>query len=117
MITKTVKIIDEDRNIVATAQVVGRGKQFTGLIDLTPMPNNLRQKFEEYEEIINDQMFSFLDEIEDQINAMLFKVVFDDGREAAVEDLQIYPSTGRISFKLVHEPTQRMVGEPTLYSR
>jgi hypothetical protein len=104
MKTRTVKIIDPDRKVVATAQVAKRGERFAGLIDLAPMPVSLRQQFEEYEEIVNGQVFSLLDEIEEQIGASGLKLVFEDGSEAAMVDLQVYPSTGRVSFKIMKEP-------------
>ncbi len=49
-------------------------------------------------------MFSLLDDIEEQISALPLKVVFGEGREACVEDLQIYPSARRVSFRLVRKP-------------
>jgi hypothetical protein len=97
---------------VATAQVVKQGEGFTGWIDLSPMPTSLQQKFLEYEEIVNGQMFSLLDEIEEQIRALLLKIRFDTGHEAVIEDLQIYPSTNRISFKFVKEPAPSALKEP-----
>ena len=51
MSTETVKIIDSSRKVVATAQVAEREEGFAGLIDLSPMPASLREKFDEYEEI------------------------------------------------------------------
>ena len=103
---KTIKIIDQCRTAVATAQVSKSEERFTGWIDLRPMPPTLRQTFEEFEEILNSQMFSFLDEFEEQISAMQLKVLFNEGDEAAVKDLQIYPSSRRVSFKIVEEPTK-----------
>jgi len=111
MSTKMIHIIDHYRTVVATAQVIKQEGRFTGRIDLHAMPVDLRQTFEEYEEIINGQMFSYLDEIEEQISAMQFSVIFDDGDEANIENLQIYPTTNRISFKLVKEPTQLAIKE------
>jgi len=70
-------MIDQCRDVVALAQVTERGECFAGLIDLSQMPANLRRKFEEYEEIVNGQMFSLLDEIEEQIGAIPLKVVFE----------------------------------------
>ena|SRR5438874_8426997 len=106
MNTKHVKIIDPCRNVVATAQVAKQGDRLAGLIDLDLMPASLRQQFEEYEEIVNGQVFSLLDVIEEQIDTLGLRVVFGNGSEAAVEDLQIYPATGRVSFKIVKEPAQ-----------
>lgn len=103
MSTKFVNLVDQSQHVVATAHVAEKEGCFAGVIDLTPMPEALRQKFEEYEEIVNGQMFSLLDEIEEQIGALPLKVVFPEGHEACVEDLQIYPSTQRVSFKVVKE--------------
>ena len=110
MSTRAVKIVDRLRNVVATAEVAERAGRFAGVIDLGPMPPGLRQKFEEYEEIVNGQMFSLLDEIEGQVRALSLKVVFEGGREASVEDLQVYPRTGRVSFTVLREPAQGVTG-------
>ncbi len=104
MNNQTIKLIDQKQTVVATAQVSRSEERFAGWIDLRPMPGCLRQTFDEYEEIVNDQMFSFLDEIEEQIDAMRLRVIFEKGEEAALQDLQIYPSSNRVSFKLVKEP-------------
>ncbi|MGH9847294.1 MAG: hypothetical protein ACREEM_52020, partial [Blastocatellia bacterium] len=96
MVFRNVKMIDHCRDVVATAQVAERGDGFAGLIDLSQMPAELRRKFEEYEEIVNGQIFSLLDEIEEQIGAIPLKVVFEEGAEASVADLQIYPGIGRV---------------------
>ncbi len=44
-------------------------------------------------------MFSLLDGIEEKIGVIPFKVSFEDETEAGVEDLQVFPSTGAVSFK------------------
>lgn len=111
MIPKTIKIIDRNRKVVATGQVVKHEERFTGQIDPHSISTSLRQIFEEYEEIVNGQMFSLLDEIEEQINALQLKVSFNEGDEAATEDLQIYPTTKRISFKLVKDPVELTIKE------
>lgn len=100
MISQRVTIIDHGRHMVATAWVSEQEGHFTGLIDLSPMPATLRRRFEEYEEIVNDQMFSLLDEIEEKISTLLLKVVFNDGCEADLADVQVYPSTKKVSFKV-----------------
>ena len=66
---KTIKIVDPCQTVIATAQVVKKDERFTGLVDLRAMPVYLRQLFDEYEETVNGQLFSFLDEIEEQISA------------------------------------------------
>jgi hypothetical protein len=72
------------------------------------MPPEMRRTFEEYEEIVNDQVFGLLDEIEDRINALSLRVVFNEGCESLIEDLQIYPSVNKVSFRVCF---RRRVGE------
>jgi hypothetical protein len=100
MTSHTVQLIDRARKVIATATVIAGKDCFTGQVDLRPMPAALRPKFEEYEGVVNGQMFSLLDAIEDEIGALGIRAVFGEGREAPVEDLQIYPSTGLVSFRL-----------------
>lgn len=111
MNAKALKIIDLCQTVVATAHVVKKDERFTGWVDLHAMPMNLRQLFDEYEEIVNGQLFSFLDEIEEQVNALQLSVSFDGGEEVNIEDLQIYPTTRRISFKIVEEPVRLAIKE------
>jgi hypothetical protein len=99
MISQRVKLIDQRRQVIATAQVAEQDGAFVGRIDLNPMPLPLRQLFEEYEEIVNTGTFSLLDEIEEKIENLQLKVVFEDGYEAALADVQIYPSTNKVSFQ------------------
>lgn len=108
MILQHVTIIDEERHVVATAQVAEQDGTFTGRIDLSLMSAPLQQQFEGYEEIVNNQMFSLLDEIEEKIGNILLKVVFADGDEANLADVQIYPSTKKVSFKAVRETVRHM---------
>jgi hypothetical protein len=101
MISQRVTLIDQGRQVVATAQVTKQDGTFTGWIDLRPMPVSLQRLFEEYEEIVNTHMFSLLDAIEEQIEMLHLKAVFVDGHEAALTDVQIYPSTKKVSFQVV----------------
>lgn len=106
MSIQNVKLIDHARNVLATAQVAEEEDHYGGTIDLCCTPAGLRALFEEFEETVNGQMFSFLDEIEDKIAALAIRVAFDNGQEAAVKDLQVYPSTGAFSFRLAEAPSQ-----------
>jgi len=101
MISQRVTLIDQGRQVVATAQVAEQDGAFAGRIDLGPMPVPLQRLFEEYEEIVNTHMFSLLDESEAKIEALHLKGVFEDGHEAALTDVQIYPSTKKVSFQVV----------------
>jgi hypothetical protein len=101
MISQRVTLIDQGRQAVATAQVTEQDGSFIGRIDLSPMPVSLRQLFEEYEEIVDTHAFSLLDEIEEKIKNLHLKVIFEDGYEAALIDVQIYPSTNKVSFQVL----------------
>ena len=117
MISQLVTLIDQGRQVVAMAQVTEQDGRFVGRINLSPMPVQLRRLFEEYEEIVNTQMFSLLDEIEEQIETLHLKVVFEDGHEAALADVQIYPSTNKVSFqvlkRVVFSPGQHLTTDRT----
>jgi hypothetical protein len=55
------------------------------------------------EDIVNNQTFSLLDQIEEEIGAIPFVAVFEDGCESSIKDLQIFPKSGTLSFT-VAEP-------------
>jgi hypothetical protein len=108
MKTQTVRLIDQARNTIAVARVGMEGDRYGGTIDLHGMPANLRALFDEFEEVVNGQMFSFLDEIQEKIGALPIKVVLENGQEIFLNDLQVYPSTGEVSFKLAEVPAASM---------
>lgn len=114
MRTQVIKLIDSTCTVIATAQIIAFGEGYRGKVDLTLMPARLQQPFAEYEEIVNGQMFSLLDEAEEQISALRLKIRFDNGDEVETKELQIYPSTNRISFKLVEEPSHNAIAEPVV---
>jgi len=101
MISQHVTLIDQEQQVVATAQVAEQDGAFIGRIDLSRMPVLLQRLFEEYEEIVTTHMFSLLDVIEEQIETLHLKGVFEDGHEATLTDVQIYPRTKKVSFQVV----------------
>jgi hypothetical protein len=117
MSSQCVTLIDHDRQVVATAHVAEQQGQFIGRIDCSPMPLPLQRLFTEYEEIVSTQVFSLLDAVEDQIATLHLRGVFEDGHEAALTDVQIYPSTQTVSFQVVHggsplaAPNKRLQGD------
>jgi hypothetical protein len=108
MKTQTIKLIDQARKTVALAQVVEESDHFVGTIDLAGASANYRALFEEFEEIVNGQMFIFLDEIQDKMNALPLKAAFENGREVPVKDLQVFPNAAEVSFKLATVPAASM---------
>ena len=55
---------------------------------------------------MNGQVFILLDEIQEEIGAFPIKPVFDDGSEVGINDLQLYPTTCDVSFRLVNSPSR-----------
>jgi hypothetical protein len=100
MLLKFAEIADPLLNIVATAEVEDRGNYYSGSVNLDRMPKALRLKFEEYESLINDQVLSLVDRIEEEMDINSFTVILDDGRKFYVNDLQILPGCGMVSFQL-----------------
>ena len=95
-----IRLVDQFQTLLADAQVVDEGGCFGGTVHLETTPTSVRLLFEEFEEIVEGQMFVFLDEIQERIGSIGIKAIFDDGLEILVEDLQIFPSTGDLSFRL-----------------
>jgi len=100
MTTQNISFLDSNRKVVATACVADCGDHFGGTIDMKAMPENLRALFEEFEEIVNGQMFAFLDDVQRKIGSHRITAQFEDGFELPVKDLQVFPSQGELSFQL-----------------
>jgi hypothetical protein len=107
MISQRVTLIDQGQQVVATAQVAEQDGTFRGQIDLHLMPLPLQRLFEEYEEIVTTHMFSLLDAIEEQIEMLHLQGVFENGHEATLTNVQIYPSTKKVSFQVVKDVVSR----------
>jgi hypothetical protein len=101
MISQRVTLIAQGQQVVGTARVAEQDGTFIGRIDLRLMPVSLRRLFEEYEEIVTTHMFSLLDAIEEQIEMLHLQGVFENGHEATLINVQIYPSTKKVSFQVV----------------
>lgn len=99
MTIKNVILVDRSQRAIAKATIEERNGLFQGEVDLASMPLDVRQTFDEFEQIVNEAAFGCLDEMEQQITDLGIKAAFDDGSTAEVQDLQIWPSTGGISFR------------------
>ncbi len=106
-----IQLVDESQTVLAEAQIVDEGDYFGGTVDLEKTPAPVRLLFEEFEEVVNGQMFAFLDNIQEKIDAIPIKAIFDDGLAISIRDLQVFPSTGDLSFRAKDAPSQ--VVEPT----
>jgi hypothetical protein len=111
MAKQTIKLVDDSGATLAVAEVDFEGDHYGGTIDITAAPPAVRALFVEFDEIVNGQMFSFLDEIEDKIAALGIKVLFDSGRAVPVKDLQVHTSTGDVAFKISEVAANGCVSE------
>jgi hypothetical protein len=104
MTHRPLELIDQHSARVATLDVQFREDHFEGTICLDATPPYLRQLFEQFEEVVEGQMFGLLDDIEEKIEANRLRVTFNNAAEAWVTDLQVFPSTNAVSFK-IRQPT------------
>ena len=100
MNSRHVQIVDSQRMVLAEADVKAVDDHFAGVVDLRATPEPIRCLFDEFEEVVTEQMFVFLDQIQDQIEALALKVRFEDGQELSVHDLQVFPGSNELSFRL-----------------
>jgi hypothetical protein len=99
MADQVVTIIDRSRTPVAVAQVTHRDELFRGMIDLDQTPMGLLKLFEDYENIVQSQMFTLVDEMDGQIDSLGLHVITETGEELEIEDLQVFPTSRRFSFR------------------
>jgi hypothetical protein len=92
-------LIDQSAARLATIDVSLVGDHFEGTISLESTSPQLKRLFQDYEAIVEGQVLSLLDEIEQKIDTLQVRTVFDNGSVANVCDLQVFPSTNSVSFK------------------
>jgi len=98
--SQSIVILDQTRSVVATAVVKFHENHSTGEVDVDHIPVSLRQLFEEYERIVNNRIFSLLDQLEDQISRLSLSVVFEGGEEHPLCDVQPFLTARTLSFKI-----------------
>lgn len=99
MITQRAEIVDRQGRIVATMVVADCGTHFGGDIDLKNTPAELRGLFDEFEEVIDQQAFSDMDELLDRIGGFQLRANCEDGRCLELRDFQVFPSVLKASFR------------------
>lgn len=100
MTSQTVKLLGSDRSVLATAEVADEGLHYGGTVDLREVPGDLRRLFEELEEVVTGQMFSLVDDVQRRIAATPVFAAFDGVTAVPIDDLQVFPSTGDVSFRV-----------------
>jgi hypothetical protein len=100
-----IKLLKKNRSmqaIVVIAEVEAQGEYYSGVADIDLMPRHILSQFETYESLVNDRILSLLDRMEAEIDVSSFAVVIEDGI-FGIDDLQIYPSSKAISFKMLRK--------------
>lgn len=100
MAGQTVLLVDENRQTVASTLVESGSDGFSGSVDVDRMPRSLRSLFEEFEQVVDQQTFALLDSVEERIDALHLRALFPNEKEYLVENLQIYPRGGVVTFRL-----------------
>lgn len=100
MLKRSLYLIDPSAACVASLDVAPVGDHFEGTLSLAPSAADLERLFEEYEEIVEGQVFSLLDEVEQKVTAARLRFAFEGGCATEVYDLQVFPSTRAVSFKI-----------------
>jgi len=114
--SRPVALVDPLDKRIAELNVQDCGSRYQGTLSLGAARPEVRDLFSQFEEIVEGQMFSFIDEIEDQIDHLDLRVLFEDGSRKCVEDLQVYPSTNAVSFK-IRQPLVHSAGKAPFSSK
>jgi len=105
-------LVDDSAAKLAALDVSPVDDRFEGTIALDRLPSDLRKLFDEFEDVVEGQMFSLLDGIEDRIRAAGLRVLYENGGSSSVADLQVYPTTGAVSFKAGRPAADSVNGNP-----
>lgn len=106
MATQSLTLLDQSGAKLASVEVSQERDLYRGTIDVGNLPRALAQLFAEFEECVEGQMFTHADEIEAKIADLHLRVAFPDRTEAEATDLQVFPSTKRVSFKTRNSATR-----------
>jgi hypothetical protein len=95
----TVQLLDESNSPIATISVdVMTAEMVRGtILDHQFTPDMIRM-FEAFQEMVEHQMFGYLDQFEQHLAALNLKVLIED-EPISIEDLQVY-DLNVISFRL-----------------
>ncbi len=99
-LTQLLDLRDDSATVVAVLRVTLLGDLYRGTIDLAATPPRVKSLFVRFEENVEGQMFTLADEVEAEIAALRLRVTLPNGSSASVENLQLYPTTGKVSFTL-----------------
>ncbi|OJT25778.1 hypothetical protein BO221_07960 [Archangium sp. Cb G35] len=85
--------------LAGTVEVSEHSGLYSGSIDLSRTPSRILELFRDYEELVNGQVLSLLDDADARLNALGISFHTDDQEPLRIHDLQVYPSDGAVSFR------------------
>jgi len=89
-------IVDKNGRTIGKVTVEEQGGKFVGTIDASEVPPAILTLCRDYESKVNDQLFSSLDQIEEQLDELGLRLVRQSQR---ISDFQIMEND-KVSFAL-----------------
>ncbi|NOK20910.1 hypothetical protein [Corallococcus carmarthensis] len=93
------RLVDAQGNLIGRVRVSAKGGRWSGEIDLGGTAPSVVSLFTRFEEVVEGQMLSFLDDVETEISRLGARLLVAGEEALAVEDLQIYPAPRVVSFR------------------
>lgn len=93
------QLVDSQDNLIGVVRVSAEGGLWSGEIDLSGTAPSIVSLFTRFEELVNGQMLSLLDDVQTEISQLGAKFLVPEQEALAVEDLQIYPAQRKVSFR------------------
>lgn len=92
------RIIDRAGRMVAQVNVDLKDGRFEGWVETLTSEKDIRELFQTYEDVVDGQVLSLLDAIEQRIDAL--DAVFATSSETTpISDVQIFPRDMVVSFR------------------
>lgn len=93
------RLVDAQGNLIGLVRVSMVGGVWSGEIDLTGSAPSIVSLFTRFEDLVNGQMLSLVDELEAEISQLGAQLLVAEGEALPVGDLQIYPAQREVSFR------------------
>ncbi|WP_338866429.1 hypothetical protein [Myxococcus stipitatus] len=94
-------MVDAQGHLIGEVRVSAEGGLWSGEIDLRGTAPSIVSLFNQFEDVVNGQMLSFLDDLETEIRQLGARFLIAEGQALPVGDLQVYPELRVVSFRAV----------------
>lgn len=93
------RLVDAQGNLIGEVRVSVEEGLGSGEIDLSGTAPSIVSIFTRFEEVVNGQMLSVLDDVETEIRKLGARFLSAEGQALPVGDLQVYPALRVVSFR------------------